>query len=808
MNSIRVDIRLRPIRFGFLVRPDDQEKVLEIFRINTCLWGGMFNPIIPFFEDVPSWWERGGYRFENAKQIINGYLDFFEPDFLVEAEKGLADGFGFEPSRVLQLADILEDSVEGGWDKYGLSVHDLYAELYKEVFRFESRLKHNIVHVETIDSIFDSFVACHFGSFPVQEHFGYFENSYKAVFDPEHTTLDASTFLNLYESGWSSALKIGCDKLRIYHHDRLKPSLFILDAEESKDLIDFWNLRSVSRNVLAVPLQWIEELSPFCKKFILDNYRHEPNNPNMVTMWSTLVFSRSLSEADIEKINQNYFLDNVKGAYAAQRSYPTIWRKPSEKVFSPIRPILEADERSVEIQVDRDVPEIQFNPLFPEFVSEHSGKFRLANVVQLQDWGNADQIATVFPCDYKNPSLPTFKLVGEHLLPTTEGFVIFPESRNITELWSLVDGTTAFQEWFNSNEISSVLSDAGRATQQIIQTLGGFWAVGRLANKGIIELLNEMSKRSVTKTAHYKEFRNKIHNAIDNEIWEKRVFETLIGHKAVELGLELKCSKCGSWSWYSVKVLDYLLTCDFCRKQFNFPITNPISGKYSRWAYRVAGPFALPDYANGGYATSLTIRFFANVISRPHRSAVTWAPGHELELPTSEKMEVDFMLWYQRGQILGSDYPTETVFGEVKSFGKGTFEQDDVNRMRLLAEMFPCSILVFATMRDATELSQEEISLIKELAKWGREYDKERQQTRAPVVMLTGTELFATDSLEYAWRETGGKHETLIGNGWTRTDNLRVLADLTQQLYLEMPSYGTFLSQRLRPHNQLSETST
>ena len=185
MNSIRVDIRLRPIRFGFMVRPDDQEKVLEIFRINTCLWGGMFNPIIPFFEDVPSWWERYGYRFEDAKQIINGYMDFFEPDFLVEAEKGIADGFGYDPNRVIQLTDILEDPKESGWNKYGLSVHDLYSALYREEFRFESRRKHDIVHVEARDSIFDGFVASHFGSFPVQEEFGYFEHNYKNVFDPK-----------------------------------------------------------------------------------------------------------------------------------------------------------------------------------------------------------------------------------------------------------------------------------------------------------------------------------------------------------------------------------------------------------------------------------------------------------------------------------------------------------------------------------------------------------------------------------------------------------------------------------------------
>ena len=282
-------------------------------------------------------------------------------------------------------------------------------------------------------------------------------------------------------------------------------------------------------------------------------------------------------------------------------------------------------------------------------------------------------------------------------------------------------------------------------------------------------------------------------------------FETLVKCKVVELGLELKCSKCGSWNWYSVKGLDYSLVCDLCLKQFGFPITSPVSGRYSRWAYRLVGPFALPDYANGGYAAALTIRFFADVISRPHRSAVTWAPGQELKFPTNEKMEVDFMLWCQRERIFGSDYSTETVFGETKSFGKGTFEQTDVNKMQLLAEVFPGSILVFATMREAADLTKEEINRIKKLAEWGREYDKERQQTRAPVIVLTAIELFATDSLERTWREEDDKHKVLIGDGWTRSHNLRVLANLTQQLYLKMPSYDSVLMRQFRQQNQLPE---
>ena len=86
MGHVSATVRLRPVRFAFLVRPSDSKRVLEVFRVNTCLWGGKFNPIIPYFQHVPPWWDRHGQRFESAKQIINGYLDTYEPDFLVEAE--------------------------------------------------------------------------------------------------------------------------------------------------------------------------------------------------------------------------------------------------------------------------------------------------------------------------------------------------------------------------------------------------------------------------------------------------------------------------------------------------------------------------------------------------------------------------------------------------------------------------------------------------------------------------------------------------------------------------------------------------
>ena len=160
------------------------------------------------------------------------------------------------------------------------------------------------------------------------------------------------------------------------------------------------------------------------------------------------------------------------------------------------------------------------------------------------------------------------------------------------------------------------------------------------------------------------------------------------------------------------------------------------------------------------------------------------------------------MLWYQRRKKIygteraffgtglptfGMDRPTETVFGEAKSFGRrgeDVFNQDDVDKMKLLAEAFPGSILVFAAMKE--KLSPSEIDRIKELAEWGREYDKERRP-RAPVIVLTGTIVY-NRLINYFMEKNDG-----LGTDITR----HILANFTQHLYLdlEMLPYGPTMAQ-------------
>lgn len=797
MSNISVHVRLRPVRFAFLVRPDDHKRVLEIFRVNTCLWGGKYNPIIPSLKQVPKWWDRNNHHFETAAQIVNGYLDFFEPDFIVEAESGLTDGLGFSKKRILQLSDLLIREGDRGRKGQGLSVLNLYSDLYHKEFQFARRHEHNIVNVIPEKLIFSGFCACLFGAFPAEPDLAYFSRDYIDVFDPKKVSLNGASLANLYKTGFTSALRLGHTKIEVDYHDHNDPALFILDAQNPRDLIDYWNLRAVSRHVIPVPVQWLGDLSEFCKDFIIKNHRPLPGNPNGVMIRATVMFARSIPTDEIDRLYTDHFRVDVDGANVRQDWYPSIWRPSPGFTDRQMRPTLSAAEKTFDTPLISDKPEIRFDCLHPEFADEFGNENRWANVVSLSDWSFKDQIATVFPCDFRNPTFPDFRRAAlDKLLPTTEGIVIFPRHRNIPERWEIPDGTTAINKWLKTNGITAVLSDAGRSTQQIIQTLGGFGGVASFAHAEIVKLLNEISRRPISRSAHHKEFKNRINNVTKDDIWRNRNFENLVQQGAVELGLELKCSKCSSWSWYSLKQLDYNLNCGLCLRDFGFPITDPSASSNSKWAYRLVGPFALPDYARGGYAASLSIRFFSDCVGQHDRAVVTWSAGQELELGPKNKVESDFILWYQRKQFFGNNYPTEIVFGEAKSFGKDAFQADDVERMKSLATRFPGSILVFSTMKQADEISKAEIARIAKLAEWGREYIRERRQTRAPVIILTGRELFAPYSLEEAWKSIGGKHAQLIEPGMVRAENLRVLANLTQQLYLNMPSYWVWSEAR------------
>ncbi len=784
--NINVDLYLRPIRFAFLVNPNNQEALYEVFIVNSFLWGGKFNPIIPCFNEIiPSWFKKT-YELKNTRQITKDYLDFFEPDFIVETEPGIADGYGFDPSKIIHISNLTPTCRS----YYGLDVRDLYRNLKYKKPEFWSQYKDKIFYYETKNEIFENFIACNFGCL-YHEYIDYiyygiddrgytYLDYYKDIFNPKIIELDSDELCKIYKNQNLdldlSVLDIGSYNIETSEHvkfnyidyDYYRPDFFIMDATKTIDLIDFWNLRIIHPNTKAIPIQWIKNLADLFKPRRFEGNWYDNDEFDCIYMFSPSVPQKIRKEFCYKYISSN------NRCY--QESYPEISLNSRYSIFSTQKSLT----KNIGIQIDLKKPQISFETLYPEFINELSvsGKFPWANVVNLRIWSSENQIATVFPHDYKNPFFLEFNAMHTSKYTSTkEGIIIFPVGGYEKQRWFLQDGTSAIKKWLENNKDikKANISDAGRFTQNIIKILGGFDGVSTIANEEIVKLLNEVAENE-TKSLQVNNFKNRIINSWQkNKTMQERCLEKLVEQNVLELGQSIECIKCSRESYFAIDRLSKKLECNFCRDEFDYPKT-PDDLKRVKYVYILKGPFTIKDYAKGGYASALAIRFFANVIPL---SECTWSTGQIITLNTNKEIEVDFILWHR-----GKNNKIQIVFGESKSFGNSTkdclFKEDDIDRMKDLAKLFPDCILVLSTIQYAENIHKDTIQRIKEFTQWG-------QENKVPIIFLTGSELFNANKLQISAEEIwDGKFTDL--SDFLSSNNLEELAHHTQKMYLSMKS--------------------
>ena len=133
-------VRIRPFRLAFLVEPRDKKAVQRVFEMNSSLWGGVFNYIIPVFKAVPDRYKQQYQKPISAKAMINGFVEAFQPDFVVETQPGQCKKYGveFPEKRTTSFAELLSRDDQGRC-QIGVDLRSVCSDLYDEQFRFVQR---------------------------------------------------------------------------------------------------------------------------------------------------------------------------------------------------------------------------------------------------------------------------------------------------------------------------------------------------------------------------------------------------------------------------------------------------------------------------------------------------------------------------------------------------------------------------------------------------------------------------------------------------------------------------------------------
>jgi hypothetical protein len=384
-----------------------------------------------------------------------------------------------------------------------------------------------------------------------------------------------------------------------------------------------------------------------------------------------------------------------------QCGYDDIWSPPVWNSYSSGRPgriLLNAEANNFEYSISSDDLSMNFSRIRPEFVDRlgghHAGS---ANVLEMRVYGSDLGLAMALPSNIKDPTFPRRLRSHGATLISREGIVLLQQYTGDVERLSLTRGSDAFIEWLGLRGIVATLSSAGRTADEVVNSLG--WTHGWLLEDAqTLKLLDKMAN-SVRGTATVAEWKGLIHRRASSRPLPRISLDRFTEAGILQLGIGARCPHCANENWYSLHEVDYRIPCSRCLRAFDFP-QGSIDPKHPPWFYRVIGPYSVRNFAEGAYATALTLSVFAHKLSGGGDSAMTCVTG--LELTSIHKLEVDFAFWFRPKEISFAE-PDEPslVLGEAKSFAKEAFGTVEVEKAGVLGSLFPGAFLVLSTLKES-----------------------------------------------------------------------------------------------------------
>ena len=769
MTRGTVNVKLRPIKLAFLVNPNDKESLLKAIEINTFLWGGMYNPIIPTYKRIPQNWEGLPSKNLSAQNIIAGYLDNFDPDYVVPmgecAEFSIDIG---HRQKIDNASQILATTEAWGITSYGVSIFEILNYLFEDKLSFQLKYPLDIC-IPRFSTPFHSFLASVFGKLPENFDNIFWENRARTL---EAKKVKYSDLIYTEFFNDQNLFFTRMTKLYLKPENHQKRCIFFLDATKPLDIMDYWNLRAIGWHVFPVPKQFMrsDKTKLPILDFIQKNYLPRDLNPAIYSL-TTILKSRSASEDEHRRFCGLF----EEAKVVSKTSYPRVWNQWERSMDQVQCREIEADTTEHDIPMNEE--EVRFKTLDPKFkVTGILHTPRFANEIELKFYRENTLLAEVIPEGgwELTKDLGIFQISKWRI--SRKGLVYLSCHPGSTVSLPLPQAETVFTKWFEAKGWTVELSSAGRIAKQMILQLGRGSSIWFLAQEGILQLLKKMNS-SDQKSVSEKFVRGEVQKIANQGKYKReggaeRIIQELIDAKVFQLGMEIQCSICTKRSWYSVKAADYELQCSQCLSQISFP---PDSKKV-KWAYRTLGPFSLPNQADGAYTVLLTLRFFSDLLLLG--GATTPLMSFTAQKDGMKPLEADLALFFQVSGLVNSSH--ELIFAECKTFND--FKKKDVVRMTDLGKAFPDAVLVFATLKEC--LSDNEKKILRPIVNNSRK-NRKKGIPFNPVLILTGTELFWQSSLS-EWQQKMEEKIRFIDHPRPPRSQLLVFCDHTQQVYLNM----------------------
>lgn len=721
MASINLLIKYRPVIIGFLVRDGSIDDLVKAAGINTLLWGGIYNPIIPVSTDL-----------KFAEQLMNLFsVDLLFPVSYSQGIDDLIKKYPFLNDPAHYTENIFyEDwhtkkNIIGYLDS--LNIVNYYWD--KEFKHKPKEYKSNCVLVkwDSKDDLKNLFAVL-FGYFPTEYNLrDNFENAFLKGLRSREIKISTNDPISKNLAENISPIRLTALELDGYGGTWWESNgIYIGNENDFFDLLYFWNLRASGLFIEFLPKDKIERFKEFIKAFVekLDN---TPNRIPNIKDWINVYYR--LSGDEIKEVIKKF---QGKKHFVFSHCDEIIWNglniKPTNFYFGWERILASVDKSYNRYIVSVSLPEKKFI----------TNKDRNSGFQHL-----AVSIDPIGEFEYPEHTLkPPFirqlnefysrELAGDpsSLRIEKNGIATIIESNNNSLSLYPISHQVLIQKIFELAGVKSKLSQAGLITKRIIEKLEGIDGGRVFKINSVRKLLqtlktDECISRGKGTNTIWENGKFKKHEKLYIEARETskltthNVFDFLLKKDFLRPGLELICSRCKLSNWLSLQEIDNIWICNYCGDDNKTSLQLKDRGD---WKFRKSGLFEKENNQEGAIPVILTLLVFLRIF---YPSKFLYTPSLKLE---NENMpcEVDFcILQYQRGDRI------QLGIGECKSEG-GVIDQKDVDNLKGVREKIKklnidC-YLIFSKVSEKFE--QSEIDLFKKL-----------KEEDIPIILLTNKEL-------------------------------------------------------------------
>lgn len=733
--TIGVNQAVSPIRFCFLIEPDNESKFERAVKIAFSYWGGIFSPILPLHSDLPEAFIREyAIKYDASNYYINT-IDNFDPD-IVLYDSSLDENYikTLIGDRTLLTIEEFLSCTEKGEIRYGISILELISHTIETEFKFvrNDNLKLSLPNTENSGLFLKSFIGCFVDSFQKE-----LSNQLKPYAYFEQPEINFENIVEHFPNENISTLDINVEAIKSLseRHWYKGEGIYFLNETRLNDIINYWNLRALGWSIIPIPLSQIsnEYFNGFIKRFC--KFQEDKSQSFSIVNFQV---STSATPEQRQEIEQKlHDIKNEIGGnlnFAFQGWFPRFW--------SEDRSVLEADKvLCAQTQINSTYSQVEVKENYVRFKTDdipfklkYNYNLAASHKVNLT-FNYFDEYLNDAGLVYGIETIDWIRLThsfGRDKWRLSKGGLSHYVRREDDEVYFFIPKAKDFFKVFfakSGNKLNQTSN--GRLAKEVLKNIGGIRGSYFLQNKSSLKILELIEDG---KTVYHPQLVGEIKKSLkinDNEQVNSYI-KKIIENKIIEFGSILQCEVCHQHAFYLPTDLMETMTCAICRNNFGLPTHHPQDIK---WAYRGIGPFSKNNKVGGVITVFLTLKLFNEEFAETtgNMSALI---GFEL-IKNKATKEVDLALILQEGHK--NSIPPDLIFCECKTYKH--FTSDDADRMIELGTEFPNSILTFATLNE--ELTDEEKVEIAKVVNHFRTGVGHRPTN--PILILTAKELLPNE---------------------------------------------------------------